>query len=155
MNSKWESFEHIIKHFKVPSCILLQETKLTGKLKKKLNGYEIFQKPGGDLLTAVDISLDPFIVSDGQEKSQILVVELVIGELRIRLINGHGPQETDTSSQINNYWNELEKAVIDAKLDGCLILVEMDANAKVGPLIIPKDPNQRSGNGKLLVVWGR
>ena len=46
---------------------------------------------------------------------------------------------------------ELEKEVIKAKEEGCLVLIEMDANAKVGKDVINGDPNEASDNGQLLL----
>ena len=41
--------------------------------------------------------------------------------------------------------------MIKAYDDGCLILIEMDANAKVGSKVIKNDPNAMSENGRLLL----
>jgi hypothetical protein len=45
----------------------------------------------------------------------------------------------------------LEQEIIAAKDANCSVLIQLDANAKVGQLVIPSDPNQISENGKLLV----
>ena len=52
---------------------------------------------------------------------------------------------------MNTFWQELEKELINAKEDGCLIFIQMDANAKVGRQVIQHDPNERSANGHLLL----
>ena len=154
LNSKWESFISVLQYFDGPNCILLQETKLNKCLKSKLTGYEIFppdfRKSDGIVLTAVDKNLSPVHIPIESDDVDIVIVEAVVGNRRIRIINGYGPQETDTKSKRNKFWEVLETEVVNAKNDGCLLVIEMDANAKLGPLIIPNDPNPMSLNGSLL-----
>ena len=38
-----------------------------------------------------------------------------------------------------------------SKINGCLTCIELDANAKLGPEIIPGDPHCRTDNGELLL----
>ena len=59
-------------------------------------------------------------------------------------------QAAEQQHIISQFWVELEKEVIKAKDEGCLVLIEMDANAKVGRDIVPGDPNEESEKGKLL-----
>ena len=42
--------------------------------------------------------------------------------------------------------------MINAKEDGCKIIIQVDGNAKVGKDIIRKDPNTISNNGKILLA---
>ena len=63
-----------------------------------------------------------------------------VGNHNVRIINCYGPQEISQSQRaapdqqhiVHQFWTELEKEVIKAKYEGCLVLIEMDANAKVG-----------------------
>ena len=154
LNSKWESFISVLKHFKGPTCVMLQETKLNSKLQNKLIGYQVFQaerkKEGGGILTAVEGSLPALVISEGQGDVEILVVEVTVNNLRIRLINAYGPQETESKNKIADFWSELELEIVKSRNEGCLIIIEMDANAKLGSGVIPKDPNVMSCNGKLM-----
>ena len=54
-----------------PSCIILQETKLRFPGTIKIEGYQIFENLreglGGGLLTAIDNSLNPVLISTGNE----------------------------------------------------------------------------------------
>ena len=76
--------------------------------------------------------------------------EAKLGDRKIRIINGYGPQEDDDVQDVLGFWQELEEEVIRGKDEGCFILIEMDANAKVGNTIIKGDPHKMSNNGKLL-----
>jgi len=51
----------------------------------------------------------------------------------------------------NNFWQSLEAEVIIAKEQNCMIIIELDANAKIGKDNYHKDPNSVSKNGKLLL----
>ena len=60
------------------------------------------------------------------------------------------PQETENRGKILAFWQQFETEIISAKEEGCLVLIEMDANAKLGANIIYNDPNCISENGLLL-----
>ena len=45
----------------------------------------------------------------------------------------------------------METEVLKAKDNDCMVMIEMDANAKVGKDVIKDDPNKMTGNGKLLM----
>ena len=139
-----------------PAILTLQETKLANPGTIVLPGYKIFEnlrkenKCGGGLLTAIDSDLNPVVITD-DKNVEILVVQLHVGHLKLRVINGYGPQEDDESNKIKIFWNCLESEIISAKDEGCFVLVQLDGNAKVGDKIILSDPNKISGNGNILL----
>ena len=65
------------------------------------------------------------------------------------IINAYGPQEDDDIQDVLGFWQELEGEVIRAKEENCYILIEMDANAKVGKSVIKEDQHNISSNGKI------
>ena len=79
-----------------------------------------------------------------------MTVEIKVGTESIRIINGYGPQEYGESSTVYNYWQELEAEVIRAKDLNINVIIQMDANAKLGSDIIKGSPHKISSNGKLL-----
>ena len=131
----------------------------------RLEGYQIFENVrsgfGGGLLTAVSQDLSPVLVYSGSDDIELMVVQGKIGDNDIRIFNCYGPQELNQAQRpvaqqkdiINKFWVELEKEVIKAYDEGCLILIEMDANAKVGKQVINDDPHDTSENGKLLLEF--
>ena len=134
----------------------MQETKYNRMGLVKLPGYQLFEKirknkGGGGLLTCVDSNLNPVLVTNCKDDTELLTVEVNIDTKKIRIINGYGPQEDDNLQDILAFWQEFESEVIRAKDDGCLVLIEMDANAKVGKNIIDGDSHSTSNNGKLLI----
>ena len=102
-------------------------------------------------MTVVDEDLEPVLVSCGNEDVDVIAVQTKVGNNRIRVINGYGPQEDEDKQQLLNFWHEIEKEVISAKDNGCMMIMEMDANAKVGREVIANDPHNQTNNGKILV----
>ena len=155
MKAKRESLINSLKNCGGPSCVLIQETKLRFPGTFRLTGYQIFEKTrsglGGGLLTAIDENLSPVLISSGSEDIELLVVQILIGSQKIRIFNGYGPQEKENKEKIFAFWQELEKEIINAKEEECFVLIQMDANAKLGAGIIKNDPNSMSDNG--LRLW--
>ena len=50
----------------------------------------------------------------------------------MRIINGYGPQEDDNTTEVFDFWYEIEAEVVKAKDENCMKIIQMDANAKVG-----------------------
>ena len=153
LRGKFDSLKTAMKHFGGPCYVTIQETKLKSN-NFKIPGYQVYQKNrkgfGGGLLTAVDENICSALVSN--TKSEILVVQTKMDDLNLRIINAYGPQESDTDKDnIFQFWQDLEKEIIWAKEQNCKILIQMDANAKVGSDVITNDPNKLSCNGGLLL----
>ena len=152
MNKK-DSFERNIDLFK-PAAFFLQETKTKSKNKLKVKDYTVFEyvrknRGGGGLMTVVHNNLNP--VSIGNETDdEVIVVEAELGENKVRFVNGYGPQEDDEEEKRICFFQRLDLEVKSAQLAGTLVCIEMDANSKLGPAIIPNDPKPQSKNGKLL-----
>ena len=154
LNPKRESFYNLINKFK-PSVISLQETKLTRSGLIKVLGYQIFEnvrknKKGGGLLTAADDDLNPVLISTGSDENEILTIQADLGENKLRIINAYGPQEDEDRQRVLSFWQEIETEVINARDNNCLLIVQLDANAKVGNKVIKNDPNQMSDNGQIM-----
>ena len=157
IKNKQESLKNSINVFK-PSIVTLQETKARKTGSVKLKGYQVFEKirsggSGGGLLTAIDKNLTPVLVSTGKEdNSELLTVQVKVGQHDIRIINAYGPQEDDCDKEeIYSFWQEIEEEVITAKDENCLVIIQLDANAKIGREKIKDDPNETSANGKILL----
>ena len=155
LKAKIKSLKANIEFFKKPSCVTIQETKLRQGNLIKIEGYKIFEKNrtgfGGGVLTAIIEELEPVLISDGDEDNEILVVQAKVGKENIRVINAYAPQEDDDLQNIISFWHTLEKEIISAVDAGCFVLIQMDANAKVGSEVIKGDPNKQSDCEKLLL----
>ena len=151
--NKKESFLRNISLFN-PGVFFIQESKARVKNKIVLNDYITFEllrnnSGGGGLLTAVHKSLNPISINCDNEE-ELLVVEAKLANNKVRFINGYGPQEKAAEDFRKSFYNQLDLEIKKSRLSGSLICIEMDSNAKLGPMIIPGDPKEQTENGKLL-----
>ena len=49
------------------------------------------------------------------------------------------------------FWQEIEEEVTNARDDDCMIILQLDANAKIGKENLTNDPNNVTPNGKILL----
>ena len=151
--NKLDSFKENVRKFS-PGVYFVQETKSRRKNQIKLDDYVMFEhirqnKGGGGLLTAVHKNLKP--VGVGEESDvEILVVQGVINNTKVRFINGYGPQENDEDEKRMKFFNKLDFEIKSSSLAGDMTCIQMDANSKLGPDIVKGDPDQQSKNGKVL-----
>ena len=80
------------------------------------------------------------------------MVELELQEKNIRVISGYGPQENWTEEKQRPFFVALETEVEKANLAGKPVIIELDANAKLGKKYIPKDSHGISPNGTILAT---
>ena len=121
----------------------------------KLLEYEIFEairsnKQGGGTMIGVHKALRPMLVREYSKNFELLCVDVKINNHEIRVISGYGPQETWIEDDRLPFFVALEDEICKAELAGLPIFVQMDANSKLGPNLIPNDPHNQSQNGKLL-----
>ena len=154
LKAKILSLKQTLKNFNYPSCVTIQETKMTHIGKIKIDDYQIFEKlrsgQGGGLLTDVKRDLAPVLVGNVNTEIEILIVQCQVGQNKLRIINAYGPQEDEIHEKRLEFWQALEEEIIIAKNENCMFLLQFDANAKLGNEIISGDPNLMSGNGHLL-----
>ena len=79
-----------------------------------------------------------------------MVVEIELKGRQIRVISGYGPQENWPEDKRMPFFLALETEIEKAVLAGKSVLVESDANSKLGPEFIPRDPHKMSPNGAIL-----
>ena len=104
----------------------------------------------GSLMTGVHENLAPVLIFEDNDL-EILVVQIRVNDIQIRIINGYGPQEYAGHEKIISFYSTLDQVIKNAKFDGCFIIFQLDANAKVGHEIIVGDPHPQSQNGKILL----
>ena len=151
--SKLDSLENNIREFQ-PT---IQETKLCKKGLVNIQNYQIYEHTrtdsgGGGLMTAVHGNCISVVVSsDESSQLEILVVQVRVGEYNIRVINAYGPQEDSKSDEKTEFWQSIESEIIFAKEEECLVLLQIDANVKVGCQVIKNDLHSTSENGEILL----
>ena len=157
ISSKLQSLQHILNSLN-PGVVCLQETKLrkVGKLKcKNYITFELVRKDsaGGGLATIVDPSLDPVYISEGDDTTEILVIQIHIKNMPIRIINAYGPQECDSSEKKSLFWARIQSEVDDAIENDIGVFFTMDGNAHLGETIIKDDPNKMNNNGHRMSMF--
>ena len=65
-------------------------------------------------------------------------------------MTGYGPQENWTEMKGMPFWIALEEKVSAAEINGRSIIIQFEANAKLGKTYIKRDPKEMSGNGNFL-----
>ena len=102
-------------------------------------------------MVACKCNLEPVLIFEGDSECEVLVVQVKMKQMDIRVIAGYGAQECAPSVVREKYRSTIEEQVVRAYLVGCEVLIAEDANAKLGPQVIPGDPHTTSENGKLLL----
>ena len=132
----------------------IQETHFKKKGMLKIKDFDIFEairdKQNGGTMIGVHKSLNPMLIKEYNKEFELLVVEIEISKHKIRIVSGYGPQENWSEEDRLPFFLALEEEVIKAEMEGKDILIQMDANSKLGPEIIKGDPHNQTPNGKLL-----
>ena len=153
--SKIQSIVDNINNIKA-GIVTLQEThfKKKGKLNSKLPDFEFFEairkKVKGGTLIGVHKSLDPILIEEYSEEFELIVVKVKLGNKDVRVMSGYGPQENWRVEDRMPFFRALEKEIVKAQMMDKLVLIQMDANSKLGHTIIAGDPHSQSSNGKIL-----
>ena len=90
------------------------------------------------------------LIEEYSNEFELIVVETNTSEKTIRVITGYCPQECWEEERRLPFFLALEVEIEKAELEGKSVLIEMDANAKLGPRFIPGEPHAMTPNGALL-----
>ena len=129
---------------------------ITGKKKGLRCKIIIFLRPSeknkekGGTLLGIHVGLRHVIISEYITLFELLVVEIKIGNTQLRVIAGYSPQENFIPAEITTFYTTLEEEISSAELNGCSIIIAMDANCKLGSQYVPGDPKEQTPNGSLL-----
>ena len=115
----------------------IQESQFKSKGRVKIKDFVIFEtlrknKESGGTMTGIHDSLEPVLIEEYCEKFELLVVEIKVSGKEIRVINGYGPQENWTLEDKMPFFVALEEEISKARLEGKSIILELDANSKLG-----------------------
>ena len=109
------------------------------------------KEKGGSML-GVHVGLQPVLIQEYNDTFELIVVEVKVADRDVRVISGYGPQENWDLEERTPFYNSLEEEISAAELQGRSVIIAMDANAKLGPELVPGDPYEKSPNGSLLSV---
>ena len=153
LKNKVQSFKNELKHLNC-GIFTIQETHFRKKGTLKIEGFDIFEsirnKQKGGTMIGVHKALNPVLIEQYEGDFELLVVEIEIAKEQIRIISGYGPQENWTEADRLPFFSALEVEVNKAEMEGKSIIIELDANSKLGKAVIKSDPYNQTPNGKLL-----
>ena len=149
LRNKLQSFKNELNHTNA-GIFTIQETHFKKKGTLKIQGFEIFEairdKEKGGTMIWVHKSLNPMLVKEYNSDFELLVVEINVAQKNIRIVSGYGPQETWGEQDRLPFFLALENEINKAEIEGKDILIQADANSKLGPEIIKGDPHKQSQN---------
>ena len=133
----------------------LQETHSSKEGRFAIFGYEIFEsirknKKDGGTAVGVHKSLNPWLVKKYNDEFELLVIQAEIHGKKVRILSGYGPQETWPESERLPFFAALEEEILNSRLNGIPVILQMDANSKLGPDFKKDDPHPQSANGFIL-----
>ena len=154
LKHKSEDLKNKVKYFQ-SSIVSVQETHYRKKGMFKLSNYKTFEsirknKEKGGSLLLIHEDLNPVLVKEYNEYFELIVVEVSTEKETIRVMTGYGPQENWPENEIMPFWLAVEEEIAAAEIHGRSLIIQMDANAKLGSTYIKDDPYKISGNGKIL-----
>ena len=94
--------------------------------------------------------MNPKLIEEYDGDFELIVVEIDTIDEAIRVISGYGPQENWKEERRLPFFIALETEIERAKLAGKSVIIEMDANCKLGPKYISRDPHDITPNGTLM-----
>ena len=154
MAYKSHSLTHEIKACKA-TIFCVQETNFKKKGRYINNEFEIFEsirkhKERGGTMLGIHKSLKPVLVEEYCDIFELIVTEVKVEGKEIRVMSGYGPQEGWKDEEKMPFFVALEEEISKAHMAGKSIIIELDANSKLGPEYIPNDPKPMSPNGRIL-----
>ena len=152
VNNKIEALKVQLKHTKA-TIFNLQETHLSKKGKIKIDNFQIYEairkKEHGSML-GVHESHKPVLISEYSDEFELIVVQVELGEKHARIMSGYGPQENLDTDKRMPFFATLEEEIVRAKVANKSIILQLDANSKLGKEIVPDDPHEQTPNGAAL-----
>ena len=146
--------------------MFLQETKLgrSGRIKTpssknyawcELHRTENASKgeKGGGIAIGVLNTLEPSWVSEGDDETEAITIEIWLNGFPVRLICGYGPQEYDKTSRKYGFLEYLNREVQNAATGGAGLILQMDGNLWAGKEIVMGDLKVQNQNGKMFQTF--
>ena len=153
LKGKISSFKSELKKANA-GIFTMQESHYVTKGKLKIEDFQIFEairrKAKGGTIIGAHKGLNPCLIEEYDNDFELLVIEIKLTNKEIRIISGYGPQENWSENERMPFFLALEQEIIKAEIAGKSVIIEMDANSKLGPNIIPGDMHSQSENGKIL-----
>ena len=100
----------------------------------------------GGTVCAIHQDFNPKLIEEYNDPFELLIVEIEVDKRSIRVITGCGPQENWEESRRLSFFIALEAEIVKSELAGKAVIIEMDANSKLGEKYIPNTHMQLHHN---------
>ena len=155
---KLKSFNDLLKRVE-PHIWSVQETKLKNNEVLKSEVTEKYQihylnrklSEGGGLAVGIDRNIESVLIREGDDMTEVIVVQIMLEKMPIRIVAGYGPQENAIKAKKDAFWEFLEEETIEADNNNQGLIIQIDGNLHAGPQFIKNDPNNQNTNGKLFM----
>ena len=94
--------------------------------------------------------ISQFLLVSTVTHSKMLVIEIRASNKEIRVINGYGPQENLEVKDRLPFFSTLEEEIVSAQMSNKSLIIQMDANSKLGKEMLPRDVHEQTANGAAL-----
>ena len=153
LKGKLDSFKNGLNETNA-EIFTVQETHYANKGQFQVRNFEIFEairkKAKGGTAIGVHKALKPVLISEHSDAFEMVVVEVKAAHKEIRVLTGYGPQENWPVTARMPFFLALEEEIAKAELAGKSLIIQLDANSKLGPEMIPGDKHHQSDNGRIL-----
>ena len=104
---------------------------------------------GGGVAIGVLNELEPSWISQGDDNTEALTIEIWLDNFPVRLVCGYGPQEYDSKERKDGFWDYLNTQVQNAAAGGAGFIIQMDGNLWASENIVMGDVKVQNQNGKM------
>ena len=101
-------------------------------------------------MVGVHVAHQPVLISEYSDTFEMLVIEIRASNKEIRVINGYGPQENLEVKDRLPFFSTLEEEIVSAQMSNKSLIIQMDANSKLGKEMLPRDVHEQTANGAAL-----
>ena len=124
LKSKLQSFNDILNRLE-PQVWSVQETKLRNNetLKSEfLEKYQVYYlnrqlSGGGGLAVGIDKNIESALIREGNDTTEVIVIQIILENMPVRLVVGYGPQENALKERKDAFWDFLEEEAKQADSD--------------------------------------
>ena len=134
--------------------LIIQNTLFLDQRGKKTGG-------GGLVIGALE-DIKPVLIKEGDDECEAMTVQITVNELEVRLVVGYGACESDRQAKKLDttqkerklkLWDYLENELIQAENKCQGLVIQIDANASLGPEIMKNYPNPQNSNWKIFAEF--
>ena len=108
---------------------------------------------GGGIAIGVLNALEPTWISEGDDETEALTVEIWLNGFSVKLVCGYGPQENGDKKRKEGFWKYLNAEVQSSVRDGAGLIIQMDGNLWAGESIVMGDLKVQNQNGKMFETF--